>query len=118
MLVISEKITNFAPASLVRPAPAELPQDRKVARVGGRSGAISGSLFSCTGCKDKVKSINLSSTKMRKQFPVSTIRFILTFCHHSQNTLFLTHSPFTYPVISDTAVFTIEKTKESIYDIP
>ena len=27
--------------SLVRPAPAELPQDRKVARVGGRSGAIS-----------------------------------------------------------------------------
>ncbi len=26
--------------SLVRPAPAEFPQDRKVARVGGRSGAI------------------------------------------------------------------------------
>ncbi len=26
--------------SLVRPAPAELPQDRKVARVSGRSGAI------------------------------------------------------------------------------
>jgi len=26
--------------SLIRPAPAELPQDRKVARVGGCSGAI------------------------------------------------------------------------------
>jgi hypothetical protein len=26
--------------SLVRPAPAELPQDRKVARVGGCSGAM------------------------------------------------------------------------------
>jgi len=31
--------------SMVRPAPAELPQDRKVARVGGRSGAISYLLF-------------------------------------------------------------------------
>lgn len=26
---------NFAPAGLARPAPVELPQDRKVARVGG-----------------------------------------------------------------------------------
>ena len=26
---------SFAPAGLTRPAPAELPQDRKVARVGG-----------------------------------------------------------------------------------
>jgi len=30
----------FAPAGLARPAPAELPQDRKVARVGGCSGAM------------------------------------------------------------------------------
>lgn len=27
-------------ASLIQPAPAELPQNRKVARVGGRSGVI------------------------------------------------------------------------------
>jgi hypothetical protein len=36
---------TFAATSLVRPAPAELPQDRKVARVGGRSGAIPGLLL-------------------------------------------------------------------------
>ena len=30
----------FAAAGLTRPAPAELPQDRKVARVGGCSGAM------------------------------------------------------------------------------
>ena len=30
----------FAAAGLARPAPAELPQDRKVARVGGCSGAM------------------------------------------------------------------------------
>ena len=34
-------LTKFAVwASLIRPAPAEFPQDRKVARVGGCSGAI------------------------------------------------------------------------------
>jgi hypothetical protein len=30
----------FAAASLIRPAPAESPQGRKAARVGGRSGAM------------------------------------------------------------------------------
>jgi pilus assembly protein TadC len=35
--------------SLIRPAPAELPQDRKVARVSGRSGAMSGLPFFDTG---------------------------------------------------------------------
>ncbi len=39
------KFYTFALASLVRPAPAELPQDRKVARVSGRSGAILDLLF-------------------------------------------------------------------------
>jgi len=38
-------VTDFLPnfvlrASLIRPAPAEFPQDRKVARVGGCSGAM------------------------------------------------------------------------------
>ena len=34
-------VAIFAPwVGLIRPAPAELPQDRKVARVGGCSGAI------------------------------------------------------------------------------
>ncbi len=45
MLVRSAIFHTFALASLVRPAPAELPQDRKVARVGGRSGAMPGLLF-------------------------------------------------------------------------
>jgi hypothetical protein len=34
------KALIFAPAGLIRPAPAELPQDRKIARVGGCSGAM------------------------------------------------------------------------------
>jgi hypothetical protein len=39
--VFIEKLPTFAPwASLIRPAPVELPQDRKVARVDGCSGAI------------------------------------------------------------------------------
>jgi len=37
--------TTFAVANRARPAPAELPQDRKVARVGGCSGAMFGLLF-------------------------------------------------------------------------
>jgi len=36
-----KKIVFLHPGKLIRPAPAEFPQDRKVARVGGRSGAIS-----------------------------------------------------------------------------
>jgi len=36
----SHIILIFAPASLIRPAPAEPPQGRKAARVGGRSGAM------------------------------------------------------------------------------
>ena len=41
IFVCSPKSITFAVrASLIRPAPAELPQDRKVARVGGCSGAI------------------------------------------------------------------------------
>jgi len=36
----SEKLLLLPGVSLIRPAPAELPQDRKVARVGGCSGAI------------------------------------------------------------------------------
>ncbi len=36
----SEKIVFLQRVSLIRSAPAELPQDRKVARVGGCSGAI------------------------------------------------------------------------------
>jgi hypothetical protein len=35
----------FAPGKPARPAPAELPQDRKVARVGGCSGAMFGLPF-------------------------------------------------------------------------
>ncbi len=34
------KTPIFATAGLARPAPAELPQDRKIARVGGCSGAM------------------------------------------------------------------------------
>ena len=41
---IWKKLTGSAPifaaAGLIRPAPAELPQDRKIARVGGCSGAM------------------------------------------------------------------------------
>jgi len=40
---IKFRISNhpiFAAAGLIRPAPAELPQDRKIARVGGCSGAM------------------------------------------------------------------------------
>jgi hypothetical protein len=44
-LAVCSFFYTFALASLVRPAPAELPQDRKVARVGGRSGAMPGLLF-------------------------------------------------------------------------
>jgi hypothetical protein len=36
----NHKLPIFAPAGLIRPAPAELPQDRKIARVGGCSGAM------------------------------------------------------------------------------
>jgi hypothetical protein len=36
----SEIIVFLPGVSLIRPAPAELPQDRKVARVGSCSGAI------------------------------------------------------------------------------
>ncbi len=40
-LAAHKKILLLRRVSLIRPAPAELPQDRKIARVGGRSGAIS-----------------------------------------------------------------------------
>jgi len=33
-------LLHLQPASLIRPAPTELPQDRNVARVGGCSGAM------------------------------------------------------------------------------
>lgn len=36
----TKNITFAARASLIRPAPTESPQDRKVARVGGCSGAM------------------------------------------------------------------------------
>jgi len=46
-MIISRESLHFSsiplplqPASLIRPAPAELPQDRNVARVGGCSGAM------------------------------------------------------------------------------
>jgi len=37
---IKKKYLSLCRVSLVRPAPAEPPQDRKVARVGGCSGAM------------------------------------------------------------------------------
>lgn len=40
LFAINRNLPIFAPAGLARPAPAELPQDRKVARVGGCSGAM------------------------------------------------------------------------------
>jgi len=39
-LVATLIIVFLRGVSLIRPAPAELPQDRKIARVGSRSGAI------------------------------------------------------------------------------
>ena len=40
-ILVQKKMFLLLPrVSLIRPAPAELPQDRKVARVGGCSGAI------------------------------------------------------------------------------
>ena len=39
-LPIQEKSVLLHRVSLIRPAPSEIPQDRNVARVGGRSGAI------------------------------------------------------------------------------
>jgi len=40
ILYDAEKLVLLCRVSLIRPAPAELPQDRKVARVGSCSGAI------------------------------------------------------------------------------
>ena len=48
-LRIGKKYT-FAPANRARPAPAELPQGRKAARVGSCSGAMFGLPFFFAGC--------------------------------------------------------------------
>jgi len=39
-LEVNAIVLPLQPARLIRPAPAELPQDRNVARVGGCSGAM------------------------------------------------------------------------------
>ena len=40
ILLRRQKLVLLQRVSLIRPAPAELPQDRKIARVGSCSGAI------------------------------------------------------------------------------